>query len=155
MKVFKIMHTNRNRFDASFVKVIVLFTYWNQSVQQSIPIVQEVLFPQILKWKNRFQAFCKSHCGGSHWGTTKHGMNGIPSWLATQRRWFPSVIQAFPVVRSHDIIIGSWKPFSKWNVLLVQDDRDYCWRLWRFRFPTKARSQNILTFVASGFWMDR
>ena len=64
MIVFKYMHTNGNRFDASFVKVIVLFTYWNQSVQQSIPIVQEVLFPQILKWKNRFQAFCKSHWGG-------------------------------------------------------------------------------------------
>ena len=25
--VFKFMHTNRNRFDASFVKVIVLWTY--------------------------------------------------------------------------------------------------------------------------------
>ena len=35
------MYTNKNRFDASFVKVIVLFTYWNQSVQQSIPIVHE------------------------------------------------------------------------------------------------------------------
>ena len=65
MIVFKFMYTNRNRFDASFVKVIVLFTYWNQSVQQSIPIVQEVLFPQILKWKNQFQAFCKSHWGAA------------------------------------------------------------------------------------------
>ena len=60
MIVFKFMYTNRNRFDASFVKVIALFTCWNQSVQQSIPIVQEVLFPQILKWKNQFQAFVRA-----------------------------------------------------------------------------------------------
>ena len=36
----------------------------------------------ILKWKNQFQAFCKSHWG--QWGITRHGMNGIPSWMATQ-----------------------------------------------------------------------
>ena len=36
-----------------------------ESVQPSIPIVQEVLFPQILKWKNQFQAFCKSHWGAA------------------------------------------------------------------------------------------
>ena len=65
MIVFKFMYTNRNRYEVSFVKVIVLCTYWNQSVQQSIPIVQEVLFPQILKWKNQFQAFCKSHWGAA------------------------------------------------------------------------------------------
>ena len=65
MIVFKFMHTNRNRFDASFVKVIVLCTYGNQSVQQSIPIVQEVLFPQILEWKNQSQAFCTSHWGAA------------------------------------------------------------------------------------------
>ena len=28
--------------------------------QQSIPIVQEVLFPQIWKWKNQFQAFVRA-----------------------------------------------------------------------------------------------
>ena len=33
--------------------------------QPSIPIVQEVLFPQILKWKNQFQAFCKSRWGAA------------------------------------------------------------------------------------------
>lgn len=29
--------------------------------------------------------------GGSQWGITRHGTKGIPSLIATQRRWFPSV----------------------------------------------------------------
>ena len=48
MIVLKFMYTNRNRFEASFVKVIVLFTYWNQSVQQSILIDLVTVFDAIL-----------------------------------------------------------------------------------------------------------